>query len=130
MVNVVNGVVINEQGLVLLVKKKNHWILPGGKTKEGENAYACLSREFGEELSGTTVDYKNAKYFGTFEGISPNNGDQIEASVYRVNLTSLVGAPSQEISDFAWFNYAMLRNFTLSEITRKIADSLHEKSLI
>ena len=47
--------VIIERDKLLLVKKRNSWILPGGKIEKNEGNLECLSREVSEELSGTKI---------------------------------------------------------------------------
>jgi len=62
MKQVIQGIVV-EDGHVLLVRKNDAWIFPGGKLEEGESHLACLAREFREELSGTKINPKSAEYF-------------------------------------------------------------------
>ena len=64
---------IIENGKLLIVLKKESWILPGGKPEEGESDLACLARGFREELSGTKINIKSAQLYGFFDGISPIN---------------------------------------------------------
>jgi len=47
------GAAIIEDGKILLVRKRQSWILPGGKPEPKESDIECLCREVSEELSGT-----------------------------------------------------------------------------
>jgi ADP-ribose pyrophosphatase YjhB (NUDIX family) len=56
----INAVII-EDGKILLVRKRQTWILPGGKPGINESDLECLCREIREELSGTQLD--NIRYY-------------------------------------------------------------------
>ena len=106
-------------GKLLLVKKKQVWILPGGKPEIGETDLECLTRELSEELPQlTTMNYVQ---YGSFVGITPHAGDMLEAIVFLGEVNGEI-KPSREISDAQWFG-----NFDgifLSDITKKIIESL------
>ena len=114
--------VIIEDGNLLLVRKKNSWILPGGKTEADESDLQCLSRELGEELSGTKI--YNEKFYGSFKGRTPHRGDVLEARVYFADINGeLRGVRNGDsISESAWARD--FANYNLSDITSKIVDSL------
>ena len=50
------GAAIINEGKLLIVRKKQSWILPGGKPEPGESDLDCLCREVGQELSGTKLE--------------------------------------------------------------------------
>ena len=54
-----------QYGQLLIVEKKNIWILPGGKPKLGENDFSCLIIEVSEYLSGTKIVVGN--YYKLFK---------------------------------------------------------------
>ncbi len=117
----INGLVISERKL-LIVRKGNWWILPGGKPEEGESDEKCLRREFSEEISGTEVGLR--RNYGAFEGITPHSKTQMKAEVYFVDLESELGEPSAEISETAWISRENRDSYTLSDITSKVVDFL------
>lgn len=45
----VKAVIVNDQGQVLLLKAKDYWDLPGGRTQVGETETEALIRELAEE---------------------------------------------------------------------------------
>lgn len=124
------GAVIIENKNILLVRKKNKLILPGGKPENGESDISCLSREIREELSGTKIDLKSVRYFDTFEGISPNSKSSIQLRVYLAGLEGYLGEASSEISERGGFNYSQTLQDNPSEVTRDILTSLYEKHFL
>ncbi len=115
----VNAAII-DYGKLLLVKKKDVWILPGGKPEKGEDDFQCLEREVSEELSGTILE--NFVYYGEFTGKTPHKGDFLTARVYFADIKGTLYNPSSEISDYAWAENPIA--FNLSDITYKIVSSL------
>jgi 8-oxo-dGTP pyrophosphatase MutT (NUDIX family) len=109
-----------ENKKILLVKKNETWILPGGKPNYPEERDECvLFREFEEELPKTNIEILN--YYKSFIGKTPYKGDELEAKVYFGRVNNL-GNPSSEISDVKYINY--FSEYTLSDITIKIVNSL------
>ena len=112
-------------GRILSVRKGSHWILPGGKPEENESDLECLAREVGEELSWTKL--KGVKYYGKFEGLSPNKGDLMQAEVYFAQIDGPLN-PVREgdtIKEKSWMTREDVeQKYILSDITRKIVDSL------
>lgn len=103
---------------ILLVKKDDVWILPGGKPIWNESDYGCLIREIGEEL-GAKIILKN--YYSSFIGKTPHTGDELESRVYFGDLTGSIN-PSGEISGARFVNN--FSDYPISEITKKIINSL------
>jgi 8-oxo-dGTP pyrophosphatase MutT (NUDIX family) len=46
---------LEEDRVVLLLNERDEWELPGGRLERGEEAVACLEREFAEELGVAIV---------------------------------------------------------------------------
>ena len=67
MTTVVNAAIIQD-GKILMVRKNQVWIFPGGKMEPGESDLEILTREVSEELSGTKL--KNEQFFTSIEGIT------------------------------------------------------------
>lgn len=116
----INAVIIKDKE-ILLVKKKETWILPGGKPDSGESDLECLTREVSEELSGTEI--KNINYYREFEGITPHRKDELKAIVYFADVDCL-NEPSQEIKASKYVCFNDVGNYALSDITSKIVRSL------
>ena len=116
----VNGIIIQDNRL-LLVKKRQTWIFPGGKPTEGESDERCLIREFREELPSSRVS--NPRFYDVFCGKTPHVGDTLEARAYFLDFSGEV-TPSSEISDAKWFELSEIGEYLISDISLKIIDSL------
>jgi len=126
---VINAAIIEDRRLLVL-KKKESWILPGGKAEPSESYSSCIDRELGEELSGLRV--KILKFYREFSGISPHTKSQITSRVYfavREHVQRDI-VPSAEITGFDWMSYDSAAKFNLSDITRDIADRLHRDNYL
>lgn len=108
------------EGKILLVKKKNTWILPGGKPENDESDKGCLIRELNQELPKLHI-IDQLQHFGNFTGKTPHKGDQLTAKVYLSPVEGDI-TPAAEISDAQWT--AKPENYNLSDITRKIIAAL------
>jgi len=94
----VNAAIIKNNEL-LLVRKRQSWILPGGKPKQNESDLECLCREVKEELSGTKI--KNLRYQGKFEGYT-HKGEEFRIKLYLVDVNGRINDPSCEIEESRW----------------------------
>ena len=127
MVKAINAIIFNKSKEVLVVKKKNVWILPGGKPKEGENPLETLSREVKEELSGTEIC--NTKPYLSFGGeITPHSKKPLRVEVYFADLVSSLGNPSAEILDARYVPLSAKLNF--SDITWNILKYLRKEGYL
>lgn len=120
------GAVVIQEGKILLVRKKQSWILPGGKPEQNESDLECLRREVREELSGTEL--RDFKYYGEFEGTTPHRGDILKARVYFANIEGQLYPPAREISAYDWADNP--NNYSLSDITSKIVESLKNEGYL
>ena len=102
-------------GRVLLLLKKETWILPGGKHEGCETDQACILRECSEEIPEAEVTI--GEHIGNFCGITPNNGRMIVSSAYRGTVAGSV-IPGAEINDNCWITKSELDDIPVSEITR------------
>ncbi len=123
--NTVIGGAFIENGNLLLVRKQDYWILPGGKPKEGESYIACLARELREELSWTKLDPSRVNFYHEFEGISPIRKVPIAVKVYHAGLLGSLRESSGEINAREWMSYGDMTDRKLSDVTREIVESLH-----
>jgi len=100
------GIIIKNRKL-LMCRKYNepHFIMPGGKMKEGETKQETLKRELKEELG---IELISMKKFKIWEAVHFNNNDKIvKMETYFVEF---IGEPKakKEINEIMWIdsNYA------------------------
>ena len=107
---------------ILLVRKNQTWILPGGKPEENESDLECLQREIKEEL-GVNPIVEN--FYGSFIGKTPHKGDFLEAEVYFGRIRrcdKLVLRKEDSISEAEFVDNPC--EYNLSDITKTIVGSL------
>lgn len=116
--HIVAAVAIDEEGRVLLVRKRGTtaFMQPGGKPEAGETLIAALARELLEEV-GCAIKRPPA-HLGTFRASAANEPDTIvEADLYRVNLIG-VPRPLEEIDELRWIDPEQPGAITLAPLTR------------
>jgi len=125
MENVINGIFIENNKLLLVKKKKGSvWILPGGKIDNNESHYETLNREITiEELPG--LEFKIGELYDYFKGISPNNKNKILVFPYFTERLSNKITPSAEIEEAKFILYHESNNYNISNVTKTIIESLH-----
>ena len=122
----ISGIVIKEGRKLLLVRKKDIWILPGGKLEPEESNLDCLFREFKEELPDVKIN--EFYYYGSFKGKTPHKKDRLKTEAYFVNISGEAGKPSGEINDLEWVED--FSNYNISDITNKVIKSLRKKDYL
>jgi len=121
---IVVGAAIIKKGKLLLGRKGNYWIFPGGKmadVDEGDDI-KCLCREVEEEFSGTKL--RDVIYYNTFVRQAIRGWSEVEERVYLANIDGkLCGVrEGDSILEARWIDDFSTYNF--SEITSMIIDSL------
>lgn len=114
----INAVIIRDNS-ILLVRKGQSWLLPGGKPKLRESDLECLSREIGEELSNTQL--QNIRYYRSFVGLTHEN-ERFMTNIYFADIKGDLNPPSLEISECRWVED--VNQYQFSEINSKVINSL------
>jgi 8-oxo-dGTP diphosphatase len=121
----VNAAIIKHKR-ILLVKKKDIWILPGGKLEEDESHLECLARKMREELSGTEIFVD--RYYHSFEGQTPHTNTPLKAYVYLARLKGRLGEPSSEISEAEFVRN--FKDYQVSAVTKEIIDAFTKEGYL
>jgi 8-oxo-dGTP pyrophosphatase MutT (NUDIX family) len=117
-----SNIIVIINGAVLLVLKKNTWILPGGKHEPGESDKECLLRECSEELPGSFVEI--GPKLGAFEGFTPHSKEPVTSTVFFGNIRGSIVAGA-EIDRAQWFVKNDLEEIQVSELTRLILNTIN-----
>lgn len=114
---------------ILLVRKKNAWILPGGKPERRERNMSCLLRELGEELPCAKLNL-GCVFLGVVEGHTPHRGDIIKVSLYVGSIHRNIKACGAEIGASAWVTPRNLGRYRISEPTKSSIAALFKKGYL
>lgn len=122
----VAGVIWNDKGQVLLIRRANppragHWSLPGGKVERGESLEEALRREIREE---TGLEIEILGLAGVAEivddGAYGGSGRHYVLIDYGVRVTSGTARAASDAMDATWFAYSELEALPLWDETRRI----------
>jgi 8-oxo-dGTP diphosphatase len=121
----IGGVIIKDRKL-LVGRKKDTFLMPGGKIKSGETHIECLKRELKEEFC---VELISAKYFLACSDKAALEAETIvKMDTYLVNIEGNP-KPSMEIEEMSYVNSNT--NLKIASIIKKvIIPELKKKDLI
>lgn len=119
----ISGICIQNNKL-LVVSKKGAWILPGGKLNLGEDDHDCLVREVREELG---VEIEILFFYDSFSGVTPFTKDSLTVKTYFIKIIGQP-KPQAEICAIKWVNNLDLKLFEVTEVTKKIINSLQRSN--
>lgn len=118
-INVVD-IIVERRGYLLLIKRGDYWILPGGEFADGECEMSCL-----EDVVSREMKHRVACIFRklekTIKGVSPVRGGDVEVTVYVGDISS------EKMSDVRdcnahWFSRETLSSLRLSNITKDVLE--------
>ena len=119
-------IIVERKGMILLTKRGDFWILPGGEIEPGEDEMQCLNEVVASEMNDTvaTVFRKLEK---TIKGPSPVRSGDVEVSVYVGDVSS---AKMSDIKDCNahWFSRESLRAIRLSNITKDVLEYYYSEN--
>ena len=113
-------IIVERRGKILLIKRGDYWLLPGGEIEPGDDEMQCLeevvSREIKDQVSSIF-----SKLDKTVKGPSPVRNDDVEVSIYVGDIGS------KKMSDVAdcnahWFSRESLPSIRLSNITKDVLE--------
>jgi 8-oxo-dGTP pyrophosphatase MutT (NUDIX family) len=111
------GIIIKDRKL-LMVRKYNesHFIMPGGKQKEGETTQQTLARELKEELS---IELISHKFFKTFEAVHFKDKNLlVKMDTYLIKIKGNP-KPTSEINEIKWIDSSYKsKNIELASINQ------------
>ena len=95
------GAAIIKDSKLLVCRKKDLWISPGGKVEVGESDEECLRRELEEELQIEMVSFR---FLGKYEDTYiPDPSKKIHINYYIVEANKEPQA-SNEIDEIRWIS--------------------------
>jgi len=113
-------IIVERKGMILLIKRGDFWILPGGEIEPDEDEMQCLeevvSREMNDQVS--SIFRKLEK---TIKGPSPVRDGDVEVSVYVGDISSKKMSDVKDCNAH-WFSRESIRAIRLSNITKAVLD--------
>lgn len=113
-------IIVERKGMILLIKRGDYWILPGGEMAEGDREMTRLeevvSREMNDEVA--CIFRKLEK---TIKGYSPVRLDDVEVTVYVGDITSKKMSDVRDCNAH-WFSRETIRSIRISNITKAVLD--------
>lgn len=118
-------IIVERKGKILLVKRGEFWILPGGEIEPGENELECLEKVVSREMKDK-VSCIFKKLDKTITGASPVRPGDVEVTVYVGDISS---EKMSEVKDCNahWFSRESICSLRLSNITREVLKSYFEE---
>ena len=119
-------IIVERKGMILLTKRGDFWILPGGEIEPGEDEMQCLEEVVSREMKDH-VSSIFRKLEKTIKGPSPVRDGDVEVSVYVGDISS------KKMSDVTdcnahWFSRESIRAIRLSNITKAVLEYYYSES--
>jgi hypothetical protein len=113
-------IIVERKGMILLIKRGDFWILPGGEIEQGEDEMQCLEEVVFKEMKDqvSTIFRKLEK---TIKGPSPVRDDDVEVSVYVGDIGSKKMSDVKDCNAH-WFSRESMSAIRLSNITKDVLE--------
>lgn len=113
-------IIVERKGMILLTKRGDFWILPGGEIEPGDDEMQCLEEVVAREMNDKVANVFR-KLEKTIKGPSPVRPGDVEVSVYVGDISS---AKRSDIKDCNahWFSRESIRAIRLSNITKDVLE--------
>jgi len=119
-------IIVERRGMILLIKRGDYWLLPGGEIEPGEDELKCVEEVVAKEMNDqvSTIFRKLDK---TIKGLSPVRGGYVDVSIYVGDIST---KKMSEIKDCNahWFSRDSIRSLRLSNITKDVLDYYYSES--
>jgi ADP-ribose pyrophosphatase YjhB (NUDIX family) len=119
-------IIVERKGMILLIKRGDFWILPGGEIEPGEDEMKCLEEVVAKEMNDQVASVFR-KLDKTITGPSPVRPGDVEISIYVGDISS---AKMSDVKDCNahWFSRKSLAALRLSNITEAVLEYYFSES--
>jgi hypothetical protein len=111
-------IIVERKNMILLIKRGDFWILPGGELEQGEDEMQCLEEVVSTEMKDQ-IDSVFRKLGKTIKGPSPVRPGDVEVSVYVGDISSKKMSDVKDCNAH-WFSRESIRSLRLSNITKDV----------
>jgi ADP-ribose pyrophosphatase YjhB (NUDIX family) len=119
-------IIVERKGMILLIKRGDFWILPGGEIDPGEDEMQCLEDVVAREMKDQ-VSSVFRKLEKTIKGPSPVRDGDVEVSVYVGDINSKKMSDVKDCNAH-WFSRESIRAIRLSNITKAVLECYYSES--
>ncbi len=119
-------IIVERKGMILLIKRGDFWILPGGEIDPGEDEMQCLENVVAREMKDQ-VSSVFRKLEKTIKGPSPVRDGDVEVSVYVGDINSKKMSDVKDCNAH-WFSRESIRAIRLSNITKAVLECYYSES--
>ncbi len=113
-------IIVERKGMILLTKRGDFWILPGGEIEPGEDELQCLNEVVASEMNDTVASVFR-KLGKIIKGTSPVRPGDVEVSVYVGDVSSVKMSDIKDCNAH-WFSRESIRAIRLSNITKDVLE--------
>lgn len=115
--------IFEKRSRILLFRREDTWLLPGGMVAPGETPETALEKS-AKEIVGAGIKKIFKKMKGVFPGISPKTSCEIRACVF-VGELDIEGSklPKYENGKIGWFGRKYIFQLNLSDVARKALEN-------
>ena len=113
-------IIVERKGMILLIKRGDFWLLPGGEIEPGEDEMKCLEEVVAREMNDQVASVFR-KLDKTVTGPSPVRPGDVEVSIYVGDIST---AKMSDVKDCNahWFSKRSIEALRLSNITKDILE--------
>lgn len=111
-------IIVERNGYILLVKRGDFWILPGGEVEEGESEIECLEEVVSREMKHQVSNIFR-KLEKTVTGVSLVRNGEVEVTIYVGDISA---QKMSEVKDCNahWFGRQSIPALRLSNIAKDV----------
>lgn len=111
-------IIVERRGKILLTKRGDFWILPGGEVEPGEDEMQCLEEVVSREIKDQVASVFK-KLEKTIKGGSPVRNGDVEVSIYVGDISSKKMSDVRDCNAH-WFSRESMPSIRLSNITKDV----------
>lgn len=111
-------IIVERKGMILLIKRGDFWILPGGEIEEGEDELQCVAAVVAREMKDQVATIFR-KLDNTVKGQSPVRQGEVEVAIYFGDISSKKMSDVKDCNAH-WFSRESIRTLRLSNITKDV----------
>lgn len=113
-------IIVERKGKILLIKRGDYWIIPGGEIEPGEDELQCLEEVVAREINDQVASVFR-KLEQTVTGPSPVRDGDVEVSIYVGDIGSKKMSDVRDCNAH-WFSRESIPTLRLSNITKAVLD--------